>query len=134
MVADEVRKLAERTAISTKEITSMIETIQNRTHNAVQGMNEGASHVSYGVEMAEKTGESMIRIDSSTREVSAVVEDISNTLREQNAANSNIATNVDKITQMIVDNGTTDREVSQLASGLEHLAAQLESSVGKFKV
>jgi methyl-accepting chemotaxis protein len=134
VVADEVRKLAERTAVSTKEITAMIDTIQNRTHSAVLGMTEGASHVNYGVEMAAKTGESMNRIDASTREVSAVVEEISNTLREQNAASNNITMNVDKIAQMIVDNGTTDREVSQLASGLEQLAARLEASVGKFKV
>jgi methyl-accepting chemotaxis protein-2 (aspartate sensor receptor) len=84
--------------------------------------------------MAAKTGESMNRIDASTREVSAVVEEISNTLREQNAASKNITMNVDKIAQMIVYNGTTDRAVSQLASGLEQLAARLEASLGKFKV
>jgi methyl-accepting chemotaxis protein len=134
VVADEVRKLAERTAVSTNEISKMIETIQSRTHTAVLGMTEGASHVSSGVQMVEKTGESMTRIDSSTREVTAIVQEISNTLRDQNAASSNIAANVEKITQMIVDNGTADREVSQLASSLELLAGQLEASVGKFKV
>jgi methyl-accepting chemotaxis protein len=73
-------------------------------------------------------------IDSSSREVSFIVEEISNTLRDQKAASTNIAANVDKIAQMIVDNGTTDREVSQLASGLMQLASQLELSVGKFKL
>ncbi len=134
VVADEVRKLAERTASSTKEISSMIDMIQNRTHSAVLGMAEGASQVNFGVEMAEKTGTSMTQIDTSSREVSAIVEEISNTLREQKLVSNNITEKVDIIMKMILDNANSDREVSELANGLEQLASQLESSVGKFKV
>ena len=97
----------------------MIDMIQNRTHSAVLGMAEGASQVNFGVEMAEKTGTSMTQIDTSSREVSAIVEEISNTLREQKLVSNNITEKVDIIMKMIIDNATSDREVSELASRLE---------------
>jgi methyl-accepting chemotaxis protein len=134
VVADEVRKLAERTALSTREIASMIGAIQTSTHSAVQGMAEGSAYVNDGVAMAERTGESMNLIDASARKVSAVVEDISNTLREQSATSSDIANSVEKIARMIEENGTTDREVSNSAKRLQELAESLMASVGKFKV
>jgi methyl-accepting chemotaxis protein len=134
VVADEVRKLAERTTASTQEIATMIETIQKSTQSAVAGMAEGAHQVREGVELAAKTGESMKEIEASTREVSAVVEDISNTLREQSAASGNIADNVDQIVQMIEENAATDREESAAASCLEQLAEALKASVDQFKV
>ena len=134
VVADEVRKLAERTAISTEEITSIIETVQRGTQSAVQTMEEGRSQVGAGVQMAAKTGDSMGRVQVATHQVIDVVEDISNALREQSSASAQIAQNVEKIAQMTKENNTAITQVSLSADHLEQLSMVLKTAVGHFSV
>ena len=66
VVADEVRKLAERTGQSTHEITGMIEDIQRRTGDAIQGIASGTQLVNASVGKAAMAGNSMSRIEAST--------------------------------------------------------------------
>ena len=134
VVADEVRKLAERTTSSTQEIATMINAIQQGTQSAVHGMEEGRQQVSEGVQMAAETGESMARIQTGTQRVLDAVEDISSALREQTAASTQIAKNVETIAQMTEENSAAVNAVSQSANQLEHLAEDLKRSVDLFTV
>ena len=134
VVADEVRKLAERTALSTKEIANMIDAVQHGSQSAVQRMEEARLQVGAGVQMAAKTGDSMVRVQIATHQVVDVVEDISTALREQSSASTQIAQNVEKIAQMTEENSASINAVSQSADQLERLAIVLKSSVGHFKV
>jgi methyl-accepting chemotaxis protein len=134
VVADEVRKLAERTALSTKEIGTMIDAVQHGTQSAVQRMEEGSSQVGVGVQMAARTGDSMARVQVATHQVIDVVEDISTALREQSSASTQIAQNVEKIAQMTEENSAAINAVSQSADCLQQLAIVLKTSVGHFKI
>ena len=134
VVADEVRKLAERTALSTKEITMMIDSIQLNTQSAVGGMNEGRMQVDEGVKMAAKTGESMALIQGGTQQVLNALEDISSALREQTSASSQIAKNVENNAPMTEENSAAVNEVYQSATRLEQLAVSMNASVDQFKV
>ena len=56
VVADEVRKLAERSATATKEIATMIRTIQSEANEAVQAMEHAGADVTAAVKLTDQTG------------------------------------------------------------------------------
>ena len=134
VVADEVRKLAERTSLSTREIASTVEKIQGGTRNAVQSMVAGVDQVRSGTALAQQAGSSIVEIESGARRVVAVVNDITNSLREQNAASHEIARNVEKIATMVEANNASAEQAAAAAHQLEQLAAGLADSVGSFRL
>lgn len=62
VVADEVRKLSERSTTSTKEISDLVNRIQETVREAVLAMEESSVEVDSGVGKAEKSGESLQKI------------------------------------------------------------------------
>ena len=134
VVADEVRKLAERTTVSTQEIAKMIESIQTSTQSSVAGMELSSTQVQDGVQMAARSGESMSKIEASTRKVQDAVNEISSALREQSEASNQLAREVERIADMTEKNGLSAQESSEAASQLEAMAAALKASVDRFKV
>jgi len=134
VVADEVRKLAERTAKATDEITGMVAAIQKGTRLAVETMNDGVTRVEGGVELAGQAGDSMEQIRAGAGQVVDAVTDISAALREQGAASTEIARNVEHIAQMAEQNSAAVRDTADTAQRLKSLAQQLQDEVAHFKI
>ena len=134
VVADEVRKLAERTTKSTQEISSMISAIQNGTQNAVTAMRDGVDRVNEGVTLATQAGDAMTQIQGNAAQVVETVADISVALREQSAASTEIAKNVEHIAQMAEQNTAAVAENASTAQELEHLAEGLQTEIRRFRV
>ena len=133
VVADEVRKLAERTSQSTQIIAEIVGKIQSGTQNAVSSMEGGVAQVNQGVELAGQAGDAINQISAGAQRVSHVVSDISNAIREQSLASSDIAHNVERVAQMSDENHAAAEETASTARNLEDLAAELESTVAMFK-
>ncbi|NML28401.1 methyl-accepting chemotaxis protein [Zoogloea dura] len=134
VVADEVRKLAERTAKATGEITGMVSAIQNGTSRAVDTMQGGVARVQEGVVLAGQAGASMDQIRAGANQVVNAVTDISMALREQGAASTDIARNVERIAAMAEQNSGAVRETADTARRLEGLAQQLRAEVSHFRI
>lgn len=134
VVADEVRKLAERTAKSTREIATTIESIQSETRNALNAMTAGGEQVAEGVELATKAGESMTRIETSASKVLNITLEISDALREQSTASSQIANKVENISNMTEENTAATSEIVSASEHLEKLANRMKSAIGRFKL
>ncbi|WP_300437230.1 methyl-accepting chemotaxis protein [Zoogloea sp.] len=133
VVADEVRKLAERTSLSTKEITRMVDDIQAGAAKAVQSMTMGEGQVQEGVSLAGEAGGRIADIKIGATQVSDAVIGISNSLREQSAANREIARNVETIAEQAVQNHAQARSTSDAAREMEVLTRQIRTSISRFR-
>lgn len=134
VVADEVRKLAERTTHSTQEVGETISAIQAGTQEAVTSIKRGVEGVEGGVARAREAGVTIERLQSQSRQVVNVVEDISLSLREQTAASMEIAKNVESIARMAEENNAAAAKNRTTAGELQNLATALALSVARFKV
>jgi methyl-accepting chemotaxis protein len=134
VVADEVRKLAERTTEATKQIAKMIKGIQSETEQAVVAMNKGTIEVQSGIELADKAGDSLKQILSSTHEVLDMVNQIAAASEEQSATSEQISKNVIAISKVTADSTSRVEDVAKTADELSQLTEQLRDLVMTFKV
>jgi methyl-accepting chemotaxis protein len=134
VVADEVRKLAERTGSATSEIGSMIDAIQRETSSVVETMQAGGDKVVQGVKLADEAAAALEKINAQTLEAVASVNAIASATREQQAASSDIARNVERIAQMTEESGAAAHQSADAAQNLERLATGLQARVGRFKL
>ena len=133
VVADEVRKLAERTSLSTTEITAMVSKIQNGTRNAVASMQSGVEQVAAGVALANQAGESINQISAGAQRVSSVVTSISDAITEQSSASNEIARQLETIAQMSEESANAVRNTANAARELHTLSASLHTAVAQFR-
>ena len=108
VVAEQVKTLARRTTTSTKEIESLIESVQEQSENAVRAMGAGIDAVEQGVTALEGAGEALDRIRDNARDASGRVAEISRAAEEQ-ARNSR---HVSESAQ------TTSAQVQQISAAL----------------
>jgi methyl-accepting chemotaxis protein len=69
VVADEVRQLAERVASATKEIATLIGGVQDGVDASVKAMEEGATEMDSGSQVAAQAGEALAQILSAAKSV-----------------------------------------------------------------
>ena len=79
-------------------------------------------------------GASMDEIKSGALRVLRSVSDISLALKEQSAASTEIATNVEKIAQMAEENNAAVAATTATAQEMERLAAGLQEDIRRYRV
>ncbi len=134
VVADEVRKLSERTAHSTGEITQMIGGIQASTRLAVSGIRDGVSSVESGVRLTTDAGAAIGELQDIARRVAAVVGDISEALREQSAASTDVAKRIEQIAVHAEETNAATARSGEAAHALEVIAADMLTTVARFRL
>jgi methyl-accepting chemotaxis protein len=134
VVADEVRKLAERTTKATKEIATMIKSIQSDTNGAVSSMESGTKEVEEGVEITLKAGEALNEIVNNVQHVSDMISQIATASEEQSAAADQISTSIESIASVTKESATGAQQSSSACQELSRLALELREMVGQFKL
>lgn len=134
VVADEVRKLAERTQASTREVETIISSLQKETKNASHNMNSAETNVSNGVEVIKDTNSIFEEIVNAVQNVSESNTFIEQAVNEQNTALNDVNANVQSITSGIEGSLTSINEINHTVNDIENQAEILNDTVSKFKV
>lgn len=134
VVADEVRTLARRTGEATSEIQTVIETIQQGTHNAVSVMEDSNEEALGCVEQVDKAQQELASI--AHRIVSA--KDINTNLAVSVDQQSSAARDIDKslisLAGSASNNQHTSQSLRQLSATLNQLCDELGHQLAGFKV
>jgi methyl-accepting chemotaxis protein-2 (aspartate sensor receptor) len=134
VVADEVRKLAEGTRQATEKISSVVGNIQAHSNEAAQSMNSASSQVTQGVELADEAQRSIDTISRGAEDLTAQLNAITLSLREQNAAGTDIARNVETVARKSQETAEDAHKVSEEVARMESLAHQLGATVERFRL
>ena len=134
VVAEEVQRLAERSGEATKQIGAIVKTIQTDTQDAVSAMEKSTQGVVEGARLSDAAGQALTEIGTVSRNLAALIENISRTTQSQAKAAGAVAVsmrNILGITEQTTE-GTkrTAASVGQIAG----LARGLSGSVANFKL
>jgi methyl-accepting chemotaxis protein len=132
VVADEVRKLAERTAMSTQEISTTVQAILDETGTAVKRMQAVSTSMAGSVGLAREAGDSLATIDERAQQTVDTVQNIADSTREQSSASQEIARLVENIAQMAEGSSSLAITNSERARHLQSLATQLQAQLSRF--
>ena len=134
VVAVEVQRLAERSGDATRQIAALVKTIQTDTQDAVGAMERSTQGVVEGTRLSDAAGTALGEIDRVTRQLSDLIERISNqALSEAQSANV-VAANIQHIFAVTEQTGEGTRSTAQMVRELSRTAEELKQSVARFKI
>jgi methyl-accepting chemotaxis protein len=101
VVADEIKELAERSGTSTKEIASLIRTIQDETKNAITAVERGATTVDRGVEVSAEAELALKKILDSSQKSTTMVNAIARATVEQAKGSKQVTDAIGRIAETV---------------------------------
>jgi methyl-accepting chemotaxis protein len=134
VVADEVRKLAEQTTMATKEIEQTIGSIRTEVEKAISAMDDTASKVKSGVDLANESGKALGHIVTGVTGLQSMIQQIASATEEMSATTDEIAKDVGHIANSAKENSTAAEQTTQSSVEMSNLAVNLQQIVGRFIV
>ncbi len=134
VVADEVRSLARQSAVATTEIEKLVQEIQREMIEVSAAMELGIEQVVNGTNLVQETRQSLNAIVSSTEEISQLVVGITQAATDQTSQSQSLA---ETMAELAMTANQTSEEAVQISTSFQtllHMAENLQTSVGKFKV
>src|SRR5699024_5341357 len=132
VVADEVQRLAERAGSATRQIETLVRTIQSDTSEAIISMEQSTSGVVSGAQLAENAGHALEEIEKVSNTMARLIGIISSAAREQAQVASEVSGTMGVIreitSQTAEGTAVTARSIGKLAT----LSAELRRSVSGF--
>jgi len=134
VVADEVQRLAERSGAATKQIEALVKTIQSDTREAVLSMEQTTSEVVRGARLAEDAGVALEEIESVSKNLAALIQNISNAARLQASSAGHISNTMNIIQEITSQTSAGTTATAQSIGKLAGITNDLRNSVAGFKL
>lgn len=132
VVADEVQRLAERSSAATKQIEALVKTIQTDTNEAVISMEQTTTEVVRGAGLAQDAGVSLEEIETVSRSLASLIQNISNAARQQASSAGHISNTMNVIQEITSQTSSGTLATAQSIGHLAKLANEMRDSVSGF--
>jgi len=134
VVADEVRKLAEHTSLATKEISTVISSIQEDTATAINQVQSGTTLAHNGTGLARNVADTLNLINQSSQTVLEKSSFIAGAITEQTIASSLVGKKMLNILELAESNSGIVQNVLGQSTHLRNLATNLKEIETVFKL
>ena len=134
VVADEVQRLAERSASATKQIETLVKTIQTDTNEAVISMEQTTSEVVRGANLSKDAGVALDEIQNVSGNLAKLIASISDAAKLQSASAGHIATTMNVVQEITSQTTSATFDTARSVSELANMAEALRESVTDFKL
>lgn len=127
VVAEEVRTLAEQSARAAKEISQLIQAIQQETQDAVTGMSQSSQQAEETSQRVLKSGEALEKIVETVSRVTGLVEQASKSIVQLNNASMEIGAAAE-------EQFAAMDQIAEIAQTLTQMADRLQELSRKFQI
>ena len=134
VVAAEVQRLAERSAEATKQISTLVRTIQGDTQDAVAAMERSTNGVVEGTNLSNVAGQSLREIEQVSRELAALIGSISVSTQVQTDMAREVAATMTDILRITGQTTEGTQRTAASVAEVAGLASGLKASVSGFKL
>ncbi|KAK1548279.1 hypothetical protein Q3G72_025077 [Acer saccharum] len=101
IVADQIKQLAQRTGSSTREISSLIQSVQEESRNAISAMEVGVTSVDTGVVLGHEAAGALEKIRQSAVASTTMIKKIASAAVDQARGSREIADSIERIAQSV---------------------------------
>lgn len=134
VVADEVQRLAERSAAATRQIETLVKTIQADTNEAVASMESTTTEVVKGANLAKDAGEALEEVQSVSFTLADLIQSISNAAQQQAASAGHISNTMNVIQDITSQTSSGTLATARSVGRLSEMAVELQKSVSGFRL
>jgi methyl-accepting chemotaxis protein len=128
VVADEVKKLAERTAKETKEIATLVGTVQKGVSDSIQASMEGAKQAEAGSNLANEAGTALGQILDAINSMTSQIESISAAAEQMSASASEMVKVVDGVAKIAEQNMTVTKQMANSKAKVSESASTVAAT------
>ncbi len=134
VVADEVRKLAEKSSGSASEIDAVAKSIMQQTAQVKDAIDAGRQSIELSSGLAGEVELTLNQARSAVENASRGVDEITWSVKEQKAASTELAQQMERISTSAENTSSTALQMSSSAGQLRDAADQLAQAIAGFRV
>lgn len=134
VVAEEVQHLAERATQATKQIETLVHTIQGDTSETVKSMEQTTQEVVKGAKLSREAGTALAQIENVSQNLAGLINTISDEASTQTKTANQVSNTMEIIKDIATQTAAGTSATASSIGNLAELAIELRESVAGFKL